>query len=207
LTHELEMVEAPETGRVVMTGRGLVVPYVKQGDFWTHFLEIDNSGQSIEIVRAFESDPDRDQPARVVSPVFQEVHRHDPHGAVGLLLTGNWFQHHFSAAVSLALDPGDQHAAVLDVDVADRCRATVEMLAATYVVRLDGGALVDAKPDRIVWQVDGSIEGRLELIAGPNVSLTLAEAGRTATRVQILAAIEPGAFTHRLRYQWRWASR
>jgi hypothetical protein len=122
------------------------------------------------------------------------------------LLTGNWFQHHFSAAVSLRIDPADDRAVVFDVDVADRCRAPVEMLAATYVVQLGGGALVDAGPDRIAWRIEGPVEGRLELIAGSTASLTLAEAGRTATRVQVIAAIEPASFTHRLRYQWRWAS-
>ena len=37
-------------------------------------------------------------------------------------------------------------------------------------------------------------------------SLTLAEAGRQAARVQVLAAIQPGSFTHRLRYRWCWTS-
>jgi hypothetical protein len=123
------------------------------------------------------------------------------------LLTGNWFQHHFSAAVSLFIDHAVDRAVVFEVDVADRCRAPVEMLAATYVVGLDGGALVDAGPERIIWRIDGPREGQLELVALSAASLTLAEAGRSATRVQVVAAIEPGAFTHRLRYQWRWASR
>ena len=40
-----------------------------------------------------------------------------------LLLTGTYFQHHFSAAVTLGIDPERPDSPVLDVDVADRCRA------------------------------------------------------------------------------------
>ena len=41
---------------------------------------------------------------------------------------------------------------------------------------------------------------------GTGAPLALAEAGRTATRIQIVATIQPGTFTHRLRYGWRWTS-
>jgi hypothetical protein len=95
---------------------------------------------------------------------------------------------------------------VLDVDVADRCRAHVVTLAATYNVRLDSGALIDASPHAITWDAFGPDERRLELVAVAPSTLALAEAGRNATRVQVLAAIDSGSFTHRLRYRWRWTS-
>ena len=95
---------------------------------------------------------------------------------------------------------------MLDADVADRCRTPVVSLAATYTVRLDSGALKDASPQAITWDAFGSNESRLELVAVAPSTLALAEAGRNAMRVQILAAIEPGSFTHRLRYRWRWTS-
>ena len=123
-----------------------------------------------------------------------------------LLLTGLSFSHHFSAAVTLSRDPQHRGGLLLDFDVADRCRSPVESLAATYLVGLDSGALEAADSDRIVWQPGTAVQGRLELLAGPGASLALAEAGRTATRIQIVATIQPGTFTHRLRYGWRWTS-
>jgi hypothetical protein len=79
-------------------------------------------------------------------------------------------------------------------------------LAATYSVGVFGGALVDADPRRIAWDPVGPDRGRLELIAEATATLALAEAGRQATHVQALAKIEPGTFTQRLRYRWRWTS-
>jgi len=122
------------------------------------------------------------------------------------LLTGLSFSHHFSAAMTLSRDPRHPSGIVLEFDVADRCRSPVESLAATYLVGLDSDALEAADRGRIAWCVGPPNLGRLELVAGPQAALALAEAGRTATRVQIVAAIQPGTFTHRLRYCWRWTS-
>jgi hypothetical protein len=188
--------------RAVMSSPGYQVTFVRTGGRWTHRLELDG----IEVVVAVESDPERDDPARVISPVYQEVQHHDILNAPGLcaLMTGQFAQHHFSAAVSLSRDVEQPDRLVLDIDVADRCRAPVESLAATYLVRLDSGALVDAGPQMIVWNPAGPSPARLELIAEPPSLLALAEPGRQATRVHALAAIQPGTFTHRLGYQWRW---
>ena len=116
----------------------------------------------------------------MVSPVYQEVQRHEPPGGTGLclLLTGLWFDHHFSAAVSLAADPAQPDVFTIDFDVADRCRAPIESLAATYVLGLDSGALAEASPGRIAWNLDGPSPGRLELLADSPCSLVLAEAGQ-----------------------------
>jgi hypothetical protein len=207
LTDEIAIVGDLDDQRIVIAVHSLSLTYQRVRHSWTHSLSLVDGREERSVVLALESDPDRDHPTRVVSPVFQEAHRHDPEAAVGLLLTGNWFQHHFSAAVSLSVDPVAEQGAVFDVDVADRCRSPVEVLAATYILPPDSGALESAGPERIVWQVQGSSPGRLELIASTGTSLAMAEAGRAATQVQILAAIEPGGFTHRLRYQWRWATR
>ena len=77
--------------------------------------------------------------------------RAPPGPGLCLLLTGTFFKHHFSAVVSLGIDPDRPDGLVLDVDVADRCRAPVDSLAATYTVRLDSGALADAGPQAIIW--------------------------------------------------------
>jgi hypothetical protein len=187
--------------RAVMAGPGLLVTFARTGGRWTHRLEFDET----EFVMAVESDPERDDATRVVSPVYQEIQQHERTDAPGLcaLLTGQLAQHHFSAAMSLFRDVEQPNRLVLDIDIADRCRAPIESLAATYLVRLDSGALVDAGPNMIAWNL---LQGRLELDAEPPSVLALAEAGRHATRVQALAAIQPGTFTHRLRYRWRWTS-
>jgi hypothetical protein len=140
--------------------------------------------------------------------VYQEIHHHELPGHAGqcLLLTGLSFEHHFSAAVSLRFDGDRPGCLVVDFDVADRCRATVDSLAATYLAKLDGGTLLDADPTTVRWHVRGEAEGQLELQVDPPATLALAEAGRTAARVQALAGIQVGVFTHRLRYRWRWTS-
>jgi hypothetical protein len=200
--HDFSWTESDD--RAVMAGPGLVATFLRTGGRWTHHLEHDG----FEVVVSVESDPDRDDPARIVSPVYQEIHRHDVDAtdAACSLLTGQLAQHHFSAVVSLCRDAGQPGSLVLVIDVADRCRSLVESLAATYLVRLDSGALADASPGKIAWNLAGQAPGRLEIEVEPPGMLALAEAGRNATRVQTLAAIQPATFTQRLRYRWRWTS-
>jgi hypothetical protein len=197
--------EAPD--RTDMCGLGMRVAFTRVGPLWAHSLFVSRA-DGLALVQTVDNDPEHGDPARVVSPVYQEIRRHECVQDAGrcLLLTGTYFQHHFSAAVTLGIDPERPDSPVLDVDVADRCRARVGALAATYTVRLDSGALKDASPQAIIWDVLGPDVGRLELVAIAPGTLALAEAGRNATRVQVLAAIESGSFTHRLRYRWRWTT-
>jgi hypothetical protein len=193
--------------RAVMCGPDLRLAFARTGPLWTHSLILAGE-DGLEIARAVEPDPERDDPGRVVSPVYQDLQRHQSaHGSgLCLLLTGTLSKHHFSAAISLGHDPDRPGGIVLDVDVADRCRSPVENLAATYTVRLDSGKLARAGPDAITWDHVGAVLGRLEIEAVAPSTLVLAEAGRSAMRVQVLAAIQPGSFTHRLHYRWRWTS-
>jgi hypothetical protein len=197
--------EAPD--RTDMCGLGMRVAFTRVGPLWAHGLLVPRA-DSPALVQTVDNDPNHGDVARVVSPVYQEIHRHesgaDP--SLCLLLTGTFFQHHFSASITLRIDPERPDSPVLDVDVADRCRTHVANLAATYTVRLDSGALNDASPQAITWDAFGPDERRLELLASAPSTLALAEAGRNATRVQVLAAMDPGSFTHRLRYRWRWTS-
>lgn len=198
--------------RADLCGPGLRLTFARSGPRWIHALFTVGPGGrevGIELARTVESDEDRDDPSRVVSPVYQEIQQHQGalESGVCLLATGNLFQHHFSAVVALRDDLERTGGLVVDVDVADRCRKGVESLAATYTVRLDSGALGAASPESIAWDLDGASPARLELDAVSPSTLVLAEAGRSATRVQILAALEPGSFTHRLHYRWRWAIR
>jgi len=90
----------------------------------------------------------------------------------------------------------------LTVDLADRCRAGVAVVAATYLVDLTSGALAEADPGHIAWTLDA---GRLAFeAAAESTRVALAEAGRRATQVQALAALDPGSGTHRAIYRWTW---
>lgn len=181
---------------------------------WAHRIELGSgvSGETSPLITTVEVDPEQADPERVVSPVYQELHRHEFAGdecrGVCVLLTGHQFQHHFSAALSVFRDPDDPQSVVLDVDLADRCRAPVASLAASYALRLDGGSLIDAGESAITWRVPDLGPGfdRLELRCDAPGTLALSERGRAATRVQILAGLHPTFFTHRLRYRWRWSA-
>jgi hypothetical protein len=187
-------------------GHGFGVLFRRQGDRWTDIIfGPDPAG---ELAMSGFVAPDSVDSARVANPVYQEVQLHGPASGLSrcLLLTGLSSHHHFSAAVTLSMNPLRTGRVLLDFDVADRCRTHVESLAATYLVGLDSGALVAANPECIAWDVGRPTFGRLEVVAGPLASLAMAEGGRKATRVQVLATIHPGSFTHRLRYGWRWTS-
>jgi hypothetical protein len=194
--------------RADLAGLGMRLAFARAGAVWTHGLFVTGKDE-IEVVRAVESDPDRDDPGRVVSPVYQDVQRHQgvDGSSLCLLATGTLYQHHFSAVITLGVDRDRPAGVVLEIDVADRCRRAVEILAATYTVRLDSGALAAAGTEAIAWDITRGTAGRLEIEAVAPSTLVLAEAGRSATRVQVLAALQPGSFTHRLHYRWRWASR
>ena len=200
--------------RVVIHGPDAQVTFLRLGDRWIHHVSFGLREQTDagldELISTEESDPRQDDPARVVSPVYQELHRHsfagDDRRGVCLLLTGLLFHHHFSAVVTVTTDPDQNGAVIVDFDVADRCRAEVSSLAATYLVRLGSSALRDADSESIVWTGGRLGEGVLTLRSEAGAILALAEAGRQSTRAQALAHLAPGSFTHRLQYQWRWAT-
>ena len=116
---------------------------------------------------------------------------HVADGASGALLIGQSGPHHFSAVVTVRRDGAT--ASSIEVDVADRCRAPVEVLASTYSV-----AARFERPDRRrpgsrssgSWRAPGPrLASNSATGAGP--ASRLAEAGRRATRVQALARLDP----------------
>jgi hypothetical protein len=191
---------------VSLRGEDFGVEFRRLDDRWSDAIL--GPGTVAGMVRSQVGLPGGEDPARVAHPVYQEVQLHGPASgsSLCLLLTGLSFSHHFSAAVTLSRDLGCPGCVLLDFDVADRCRTPVESLAATYLVGLGSGSIEAADPDRIAWSPGPTAPGRLELLAGPGAALALAEAGRAAMRVQIVASIEPTTFTHRLRYGWRWTN-
>lgn len=198
--------------RQTILAPGLRMSFLRAVDRWTHALSLAihvgdlDEPPLVEIAATIESDPGRDDPARLVSPVYQDVQPHLSGGEIRALLTGQYTPHHFSAVVSARRDgPG----VVVEVDVADRCRAPVEVLAATYLVQLGSSALIDADAGAITWGGEALGGGRLEFRGGSGAGVALAEAGRRASRVQALARLVPaaGLHTRRLVYSWRWIPR
>jgi hypothetical protein len=183
---------------------GLRLTFLRVGERWSHALAVGAGDQRLlaGIAATVEGEPARDNPARVISPAYQDVQPHFNEGEVCALLTGQSIPHHFSAVVTARrVGPSVEIA----VDIADRCRAPVEVLAATYLVQLGSSDLIDAGTDCIVWGGDALGRGRLEFTTSGGVgSVALAEAGRRATRVQALARLDPTTYTQRLFYSWRW---
>jgi hypothetical protein len=182
---------------------GLRLDFHKAPDRWVHALSVtaDEPPRVIPLAAAIESKPWHDDPRRVVSPVYQDLQNHPAPEGDRLLLTGQATPHHFSAVVTAyRRDP----IAVIAFDIADRCRAPIAFLAATYLAPLGSSALIDASPEGITWGGSALGRGRLEFKAGGGGTVVLAEAGRQATRVQALARLDPATHTQRLIYSWCW---
>lgn len=204
----------------VMRGPGIEVSF-NQGNGWGHSLRFsERAGVSTNrhgrwLVRAdtaLEQEIEPAEPRRIANPVYQAFVPHELANDRGpglcALLTGSCFDHHFSAVFSLYLEPEPPHRVVLDVDVADRCRGSVDKLAATYIVRDSEGwaAPPGGGLSSVVWQSVPPGNGLLEFVAMPPSLIDEPTFSVTATRVQVQARIDPSTHTQRLHYRWRWAS-
>jgi len=211
-------------GEPVMCGPGLHVAFARANDGLVHSLRLpgthcSKAGETIRpgqdlvpvaTVPVHSLEPA--DPSWVLNPVYQELVRHelpeDRGPGLCLLLTGSYLEHHFSAVFRLQRDQALPRRIVLDVDVADRCRAAVKKLAATYLVHhIEGEPLLwDAGPHRIAWHGGRLGHGMLELVAEPPAVVTRPEPHQSSTSVRVEARIDPQTFTQRLHYCWRWTS-
>ena len=191
---------------------GAQVSFLWSRDRWQHAIHLNAAPtrDSDPLIASIEGDPTPDAPDRVVSPVFQELHQHDPHpdsgAAVSLLLTGHAVKLFFSSAVRIGLDPLTFDRGGIEFDTATRCQAPVRMLAASYLVGLGPGSLLDAGSQRIAWTLPPGGADLLELTAEPPTRLALEAAEGKRCRVLAVAQIAAG-LTHRFRYRWSWAVR
>jgi hypothetical protein len=182
-----------------ISGPDFALVFRKLGDRWTHALEVSRSldGPRETIARAVEWDAERDDPERVASPIFQELQfQADTHGSPRAFLLGMSGRHHFSAVFSLK----DESTGVeIHVDLADRCRDEVLAIGSTYTVMLRSGELRAADETAIDWDLGTS---SLKFGARASTRVGMAEAGRTATRVQALASSVRDHPTRRWSYAW-----
>ncbi len=190
--------------QIVIDAANLRLIVLKVGERWVHVLEIvDPQAEKgfREVAQTVEAEIEGGDPTRVVSPSYQEIHKQPVDEGVCLLLTGQSTPHHFSAVLTLSREGDD---VLIEFDVADRCRGSLVALAATYLVQLGSGALIDADANTVIWGGDSLLGGRLEFATLSSGTASLAEAGRRGARVQALAQLAPGTATQRLRYRWRW---
>jgi hypothetical protein len=201
MPHALTYVEVDDQRTV--RAPGIRLTFARPGERWLHELALDDGSEPAPtvIARSVESDIEPVDRSRVISPTYQELQEHPLDEGVRVLLTGQSTPHHFSAVVTARWDG---KSASIVFDVADRCRTPIEALAATYLVPLGSSALVDASPDRLLWGGELLGGGSLEFAAASPNTVSLAEAGRRACRVQALAHLRAGDATQRLVYQWNW---
>ncbi len=160
---------------------------------WCHAIKVhgETIAHSLDIVAGAED------PERPVSPTYQELHEDEVDGAPVLLLVGKNGPHHYSAVVRMALwDTG----ALLEFDIADRCRTPDRGPSATYRVARTSSDILTADGGKVVWRCAGTFT-----LEGVGLArLALAEAGRQATHVQVQSPLDSVRTTARLAYRWVW---
>ena len=82
--------------RLSISGPGWTVGFDRASDRWTHALWFGSPDHGpAGVVSAVESQSERDDPTRIVSPVYQELQCHESAGdridGICLLLTGHFF--------------------------------------------------------------------------------------------------------------------
>ena len=186
------------------------------GDRWVHSLEFQGPNVPSHRVLAIsvEGDPDRDDPARVVSPAYQDLQFQEAGSTWQALLVGQSGPHHFSAVFEVEqrfpaevpdqTRPGRPQEVFVRVDVADRCRSAVQALASTYTVDASSSELVDAQPTIAAWDLGPHQLTVVSTRAWGPTELAIAEAGRRATQVQAFVRLDPTDVTHRFQYLWHW---
>lgn len=177
------------------------IEFAWRDDRWVHTMIGAGECRELPPVATVEGDPERDDPARVVSPAYQQAHvETGPDGIARMLLVGQSGPHHFSAAFAIT---ADETSTLLDADVADRCRTPIAALAATYQVDPASSVLDGDGRSEVSFMAAG---GRLSLRA-ESPSRPAVEAFGPGSRIhaQILAGLEPASQTHRFRYRWRWS--
>jgi hypothetical protein len=202
---------------VVMRGPGIAIVF-RHGTGLVHSLRIEAGSSSAAIASAPwliqaasvpEQDAEQLDRRRIGNPLYQELVPHaladDQRSGICALLTGSYFDHHFSAVFSLGRDKESTGRVVFDIDVADRCRRPVEELAATYIVNCADEPIEHNRTNErsLVWRVAA---GDLELVALPPATILDPGSSSEGLRVQVQALVDPHTHTQRLHYRWRWAN-
>ena len=210
--------------------RSIVTPccrlvFRRDGERWTHSLISLPTGE--RLLESLESDPDRDDPMRVISPSFQDLHFQDSReGLVLAMLVGQSGPHHFSAVFQVEMVEGPIVDGVpvrpgsncqISADVAVRSRSAFESLTSTYSV---SGA--DACSERIekriaIWRFAagdlGVVVGSNLVPAGrfpndtPAAILSIVDQGEGKYQASLGARLQPSESTKRYGYFFMYSNR
>lgn len=185
----------------------LRLEFRREGDRWGHRVVVRGAGGDQVLAEALNPQGD-ETTGGLASPIYQEVSiARGPDGPT-LLAVGRHGAHHYAATFALreagGTGPGG---VVLEVDVADRCRAGGDggPLAATYRVDAPPVCLTWGGPTGACWGPEA--DGRFFMIEGcrdgPGARVVVSEAGRGACVAQVLGEVGPHEETRRLRYVLR----
>lgn len=177
------------------------------GALWSHAVEVHDGSEWFKLAESVEAGTEVENPGRVISPTYQEIHFQQDGDAVLALLVGQSGPHHFSASFRVAAEVGErQHMMIVKVDAADRCRSPVDRLASTYSIQLPVGSLVLATETLASWSfrnADSAMTAALSSSPeerGGQVSVM--PMGARRSQAQVAASILAGQATHRLIYSW-----
>lgn len=156
---------------------------IEMGDRLAHSLVSSFGARSSDLLRSVDLDPS-EPGLGPTSPVFQESHVEQDSAGLRLMLVGQWAKVHFSAVVEHSTVRPDE----LRFGIAARVRQPSPVsLGSTYTLFASPVQIRTADPSmlEIDWPEQGLIL-RIEPLA--NARLALAEAGRSALRVQFTPA-------------------
>ncbi len=215
--------------------RSIVTPelrlrFSRLGDRWTHAIDI-RPGPWLLLSEAVEWVSAAEDPTRVVSPTYQELHLQKDGAAALALLVGQAGPHHFSASVRVTHrvrphrkphDHGKEYSESLaEFDVADRCRTEVRALESSYLVYkppvvtyLGDASDIEAAESgapawrsRLVWETDTA--------DNDDVSIGGSDDPGSDTRVAVSGRLPSGGWrvkaaprqivprgTNRIQYSW-----
>lgn len=197
------MIEIEETdqARAIAT-RDVRLRFLWNGQRWTHAVEI--GPERSVFAESVEGDPDRDDPARVVSPTYQELRFQTDGPRTMALLVGRSGPHHFSAVFTVqefSVDDVDTRRAVVEVDLADRCRSPITALACTYQVVAKPLDLISGDHEYLTWR-SGIPTPESVRLGATDGRVSVSESGRRGNLVQINAQLNLEQMTQRLIYFW-----
>ncbi len=180
------------------------------GERWVHSIEVGTGLERCVFAQTVEADPDRDDYRQVVSPTYQDLHFQNDERGTHALLVGQYGPRHFSAAIQVAYREGrrpEDHTpgpafTTIEVDVAERCRERIEVLASTYTIPSS-----DLR-DKGVWEVSaqgwvGQAALILNTSQSPEARVVLSQESARTFRVQIVRTLLPSQSGSRLVYRWQ----
>ncbi len=179
------MADVPDRGRETVAIKLPCAQLVLNdlGDRLAHSLLSCHTDPSVERIRSVDLDPS-EPGLGPTSPVFQESHVETHNASLRLMLVGQWAKVHFSAVIEHRFDRPDE----LRFGIAARVRQAAPLrLGSTYTLFATPVQIRTADTHHLEIAVPDA-DSILRIEAAGNSRLALAEAGRSALRLQVTPA-------------------